>query len=74
MGGTNLTEGLTQSSVNPRACNRLRCLDCDKKVLMFGGKKWTSNVDYLFVRNYNTNPKELIKGLEPENGTTAYAC
>ena len=56
------------------SCDKLRCFDCDKKVLKYSNSKWKSSVDYLFVRNHLTNPKELVKGIEPELGSNAYAC
>lgn len=59
MGGSSLADGLTQSSLNPRSCNKLRCIDCDKKVVKYPDCKWKSTVDYLFVRNHLTNLKEL---------------
>ena len=37
------------------------CYNCDKKVHRFTNKRWKPIVDYLFVRNHNTNLKELVK-------------
>jgi hypothetical protein len=61
IGGSTLGEGMTQSSLNPRSCDKLRCSKCDKKVHRFAENKWKLSVDYLFVRNHNTNLKELVK-------------
>ena len=36
--------------------------------------KWKDSVDYLFVRNFNTNPEKLRLGAEPAQGYAAYAC
>lgn len=47
--------------MQPRSCDKLRCYNCDKKVLRYTDHKWKATVDYLFVRNHNTNPKELVK-------------
>jgi len=52
MGGSSLEPGQTLSSLNAKACDRLRCLDCDKKVHRFPDQQWKATVDYLFVRNY----------------------
>lgn len=65
---------MTSSSLNPKNCTNLRCYECDKKVQRFPNSKWKSHVDYLFVRNFATNPKELVKGLENEKGSVALAC
>ena len=61
MGGTSLADGMTHSSIHPKNCDRLRCLDCHKKVVKFRENKWKEIVDYLFVRNHVTNLKELEK-------------
>ena len=37
------------------------CYNCDKKVHRFTDKRWKPTVDYLYVRNHNTNVKELVK-------------
>ena len=61
MGGSSLIDGKTLNSLNPKSCDKLRCYNCDKKVHRFTNSKWKDTVDYLFVRNHNTNPKELVK-------------
>ena len=61
IGGAALKDGITQSSLDPHSCSSLRCCGCDKKVHRFPGNRWKPTVDYLFVRNHNTNLKELVK-------------
>ena len=61
LGGTALQDGQTLSSLNPRSCTKLRCYNCDKPVHRYVESRWKSSVDYFFVRNHNTNTKELIK-------------
>ena len=61
IGGPSLQDGQTLTSIQPRCCDRLRCFDCDKKVVKYSNSKWKTTVDYLFVRNHLTNPKELVK-------------
>ena len=61
IGGAALKDGITLSSLDPHSCSSLRCCGCDKKVHRFPGNRWKSSVDYLFVRNHNTNLKELVK-------------
>ncbi|TNV83765.1 hypothetical protein FGO68_gene14526 [Halteria grandinella] len=74
IGGSSLKSGITQSSISPQSCSSLHCLSCDKPVHHFPGNKWRPHVDYLFVRNHNTNIKELVKGLEPSPAYAAYSC
>lgn len=74
LAGTDLQPGMTSSSINPKACDKLRCIDCDKRVHRFENMSWKLTVDYLFVRNYQTNMKELTKGLDQKPGQAAYAC
>lgn len=42
--------------------------------MKYSNSRWKQIVDYLFVRNHLTNPKELAKGIESELGSNAYAC
>ena len=84
LGGSALQDGQTMSSLQPRSCTKLRCINCDKRVLRYVNNKWKASVDYLFVRNHNTNPKELVKvrllvfnkkqGTEAAVGYACYAC
>jgi hypothetical protein len=74
LGGTKLPKGHTMSSMHPCSCSSLRCFNCDKRVHRFLNAKWSTTVDYLFVRNHNTNVQELQKGVTFERGSAAYAC
>lgn len=74
IGGTILQQGLTTSSMKPMSCSTLRCFNCDKKVHRFVNASWTKDVDYLFVRNNNTNLLKLQQGVEFNQGSSAYAC
>lgn len=75
VGGSQLQEGMTESSLRPASCNRLRCSKCDKKVVRFGDDvRWAPSVDYIFVRNYNTNSAKLREGTQKAAGFAAYAC
>ena len=67
--------GRTENSFNPRSCSMLRCSACDKKVVVFNDDvKWRDDVDYIFVRNFNTNPDKLRQGVKAAPGYAAYAC
>lgn len=66
---------MTQSSLKPLSCSKLRCTACDKKVVRFAEDvKWKATVDYIFVRNYNTQPEKLREGVEHAAGFSSYAC
>ena len=74
IGGSNLQHGLSESSMNPKSCSSLRCFKCDKKVQRFINAFWNASVDYMFVRNFNTNTDKLKEGVQFEEGSSAYAC
>ena len=75
IGGSKLCDGITESSMEPMSCSALRCRDCDKRVIRYSHDvRWGENVDYIFVRNYNTLPEKLKEGLVAAKGYAAYAC
>ena len=74
IGGSSLAHGMCEGSMNPKSCSSLRCFNCDKKVQRFINARWHESVDYLFVRNHNTNLEQLEKGLMYEPGWSSYAC
>ena len=74
LGGSDLEPGLTKGSLNARACDKLRCLECDHQIARYPNNKWRADCEYLFFRNYIRNRPELEKGLVPAKGNCAYAC
>lgn len=74
IGGAGLPHGKTEYSTKPHSCSSLKCVKCDKKVQRFINACWKDSVDYLFVRNHNTNHQQLQTGLDPELGSSSYAC
>jgi hypothetical protein len=61
--------------MKPASCSKLRCTKCDKRVVRFSDDvRWKASVDYLFVRNHNTNVSALREGTQGEAGSSAYAC
>ena len=74
VGGPGLRQGKTESSMRPMSCSSMKCFKCDKKVHRFLNAKWQPHVDYLFVRNHNTNTQVLQSGLELHPGSASYAC
>ena len=65
IGGSSLASGRTEHRLAPMSCEKLRCTQCDKKIVRFDKNvRWSAKVDYIFVRNYNTYPEKLKEGLE----------
>lgn len=56
------------------ACAQLRCTKCDFQVLRISGRRWSSRVDYLFLRNHMPLMDRLQPMLEPDPEACAYAC
>ena len=63
LGGAELQSGMTMTSIRPMSCSSMRCFKCDKKVQRYINAKWADWVDYMFVRNHNTNLEKLKTGL-----------
>ena len=55
-------------SCNFRACDKLRCTDCDFKICMFDNFVWDSATDYLFLRNNIPDFSKLKSKLKPKSG------
>ena len=51
-----------------RACDQLRCTDCDFSVLSFDNVHWATNTDYLFLRNNMPDLERLRSKLKPKKG------
>jgi len=51
-----------------RACDRLRCTDCDFKVSIYKDFIWDSSTDYLFLRNNMPDFSRLRAKLIPRSG------
>lgn len=73
LSGTSVPNGMS-TGVTLRACNKLRCLVCDLAVITFEGFTWTSNTDYLFLRNNYPDVGRLRSHLESQRGSRAYTC
>lgn len=75
IGGSELASGWTEHRLASKSCAKLRCKQCDKKIVRFDHDvRWSAKVDYIFVRNYNTYPEKLKQGLEKAKGFASYAC
>ena len=53
-----------------RSCDRLRCTECDFVVVSFAGYSWSTNVDYLFLRNNSPDFEKLKAKLLSRTGLT----
>ncbi|XP_064640605.1 cilia- and flagella-associated protein 418-like [Lineus longissimus] len=73
LGGSQYAQGLA-NSMNQRVCDKIRCTDCDFKVVSFDDFIWHSSVDYLFLRNNVPDFKRLRDKLKVKKGHKAYAC
>ncbi|XP_013404048.1 protein C8orf37 homolog [Lingula anatina] len=73
LGNSTCAQGMA-STMNKRSCDKLRCTDCDFKIVTFDNFQWAASTDYLFLRNNVPDFKKLQKQLDPKNGMRAYAC
>ncbi|KAI8845159.1 retinal maintenance-domain-containing protein [Chytriomyces cf. hyalinus JEL632] len=79
---------LSNGAPDAKACSSIRCVACDFPVIAFckrddtktvtsrhGGVEWSSDVDYLFFRNYYPDPQRLQTKLLPTNDASqGYCC
>ncbi|CBY23813.1 unnamed protein product [Oikopleura dioica] len=66
-------EGLTKPS-QVMSCDRLRCFSCDFDVVGFRGYRWTSDTDYLFLRNNHPLKEKLKANLVVDPSSSAFCC
>ncbi|XP_051055268.1 cilia- and flagella-associated protein 418 [Phodopus roborovskii] len=57
-----------------RACDRLRCLACDFRIVSYDDYVWDKSCDYLFFRNNMPEFHRLKAKLIRKEGARAYAC
>ncbi|XP_002739042.1 cilia- and flagella-associated protein 418-like [Saccoglossus kowalevskii] len=73
IGGSKIPQGLG-TTMSQRSCDKLRCTDCDFKVVMYDNFEWHPSCDYLFLRNNVPDFKKLSAKLNKKKGYRAYAC
>ncbi|XP_071083911.1 cilia- and flagella-associated protein 418-like [Haliotis cracherodii] len=73
LGGSSCALG-SASSVNKRACDKLRCTSCDFRVSQFDNFEWLTSTDYLFLRNNVPDFDKLKSKLTACKGMRAYCC
>mmetsp|Transcript_23738 Transcript_23738/g.35649 ORF Transcript_23738/g.35649 Transcript_23738/m.35649 type:complete len:163 (+) Transcript_23738:264-752(+) len=66
--------GLIVSSLAPRICSRMRCLNCDMNVEIFDGSEWAASVEYMFFRENHPNRARLQAGLTANPDARAFCC
>ncbi|CAN0306136.1 unnamed protein product, partial [Ectocarpus fasciculatus] len=74
VGGVTTDRGFCASSLSQRACDKLRCTDCNFEVLCFHGRAWDDQTDYMFLRNNVPDTTKLSARLQPCSDSCAYAC
>ena len=62
-GSKDLKFGYCSSSFHKFACSNLRCTQCDFQVLMIKEAKWSTDADYMFLRNNMPSLEKLKEKL-----------
>ncbi|XP_052572548.1 cilia- and flagella-associated protein 418 isoform X2 [Peromyscus californicus insignis] len=60
--------------LSKRACDRLRCVACDFRIVIYNDYMWDKSCDYLFFRNNMPEFHKLKAKLIQKKGARAYAC
>ncbi|GAB1288302.1 Cilia- and flagella-associated protein 418 [Apodemus speciosus] len=63
-----------QGPSKSRACDRLRCVACDFRIVSYNDYMWDKSCDYLFFRNNMPEFQKLRTKLIEKKGARAYAC
>ena len=72
LGGTDLSPGYMNDTLEPHFCNNLFCLSCDHPVIRFNDRRWDKSTNYLFLRN--NYPDTVQPNLYVAYGWCAYCC
>ncbi|KAM6171180.1 cilia- and flagella-associated protein 418 isoform 2-T2 [Erethizon dorsatum] len=73
LGGSRVPRGIG-TRTSQRACDQLRCIGCDFRVVSYSDYMWDKSCDYLFFRNNMPEFHKLKTKLVKKKGTRAYAC
>ncbi|VDI73790.1 Hypothetical predicted protein [Mytilus galloprovincialis] len=73
VGGANCSCGIG-TSMSQKTCDKMRCTSCDFKVVSFDNFEWTTDTDYLFLRNHAPDFQKLKSNLNSRKGYRAYCC
>ena len=72
--GEDIPSGYCAGSKYLAVCDKMIWLGCSHSVERVKGKKWESDVEYLFFRNYIKRPEKLLTKAITASGYWAYAC
>ncbi len=53
-----------------RSCDKMRCTNCDFKVVIFDNCVWNPSLDVLFFRNYIFDDSKLKSALSKKPGVS----
>ncbi|XP_004697523.1 cilia- and flagella-associated protein 418 isoform X1 [Echinops telfairi] len=73
LGGSTAPCGIG-TNISQRACDRLRCIACDFRIVSYNDYMWDTSCDYLFFRNNMPEFQKLKTKLVQKKGARAYAC
>lgn len=73
LGGSSVPFGIG-TYTSQRACDHLRCVSCDFRIVSYNDYMWDKSCDYLFFRNNMPEFHKLKAKLVKKKGTRAYAC
>ncbi|XP_044599885.1 cilia- and flagella-associated protein 418 isoform X2 [Equus asinus] len=73
LGGSAAPRGIG-TNTSQRACDHLRCIACDFRIVSYDDYMWDKSCDYLFFRNNMPEFHKLKTKLVKKKGTRAYAC
>ncbi|MEJ1279636.1 protein C8orf37 homolog isoform X2 [Cricetulus griseus] len=62
------------TNTSQRACDQLRCVACDFRIVSYNDYMWDKSCDYLFFRNNMPEFHKLKAKLIQKKGARAYAC
>ena len=62
------------SQIKKNVCDHLRCTSCNFKVERFQRMRWSSDVDWLFLRNHMPHFEKVKPMLQSSALSCAYAC
>ncbi|XP_008846074.1 protein C8orf37 homolog isoform X1 [Nannospalax galili] len=62
------------TNTSQRACDHLRCIACDFRIVSYNDCMWDKSCDYLFFRNNMPEFHKLKTKLTAKKGARAYAC
>ena len=68
IGGCAVPQGYGGPANAKKACDKLRCVGCDFKVVSFEDKVWHARSEYIFFRHGCNDPQKLAPNLVSKSG------